>query len=270
VNCAQFSDVGFMAEEMNAWIDITSPKGKRFVSLALDISALVLRDIYSVQVKKADCHRRRNLRDPVLTKLFMRGFSLYQSTMILARRGLASDAANMCRGLLDLAFKFFAIQRHAESLLVYIAEDQHFQLMLAKNVAKFPELYAGTSTTKGDLERLILELKERIKESGHETPLRISEWADRAQMESTYRVVYSLLSSHTHSGVRSLEQLVVIDEDDDMEALKFEGEVSELVLSVAADHMIILCEGFAEEFGLDWKAPLAGFRERLRAVTTEP
>src|SRR5688572_6928117 len=100
-----FAEHGFMADEMALWLDKTSTGGRQHVELALRISTEILNTIYQVQIPRADCHRRVYQRGPVLAGLFMRGFSLYQATYILARRGMAVDAGLTCRGLLDVAFK---------------------------------------------------------------------------------------------------------------------------------------------------------------------
>lgn len=257
-----------MADEMAVWIDTVSPPGQHHLRLAFDISSHILHHIYSVQIRKTDCHNRRDDRGPVLAALFMRSFSLYQATFLLARRGMASDSALTCRGLLDSAFKFLAIRRDVMALNVYIAEDKHHRLKLIKNLLKQPELLPASASVTA-LEETCRKLKEEVDDSDHKRPWHISEWAQRAEMIAAYRTAYAMLSADTHSSPRSLSRMLVVDADNDLEAMAFEGGVEPWALATATDFILILCRGFSDEFNLRWHGFVESSRDRLQKLLPE-
>lgn len=255
-----FAQLGFMAVEMADWMARWTPRGPAYLALAHDMSRFFFENLYKIPVRRRDCHGRRVDRDSVVVLLGARGFSLFQSTVLLSARGMAADAAITCRGLIEINFRVAAIQRTQEALGCYIAEDEHHRRGTIKNLLKLKNLPQKELTR---LSQTLSEVEASIARSGHRTPLKVSEWAALANMESTYRTVYGHLSSHTHTGVRTLEPMVIVTEGSDPDELTFEPEFDESLLLGAIEYTLILCEALANEFGLHWEPEIAPLRSRF-------
>lgn len=261
---AHFQQAGFLADEMQEWAAAHSPRAARHMRLANDISVFVQSRIYYVHIRRKDCHQRREYRQPIVALLFMRGMSAFQAGILLAQRGMPAEAGTACRSLLDLVFKCYAIERDPSALPIFMAEDEHYRLRLCRNLLKHPELYQG-AVTEAELRERIATIKKTIEEMEHHKELPMAEWARMAGMESSYRTVYAYFSSYVHTGVRTLENMTVI-EDDVLEELKFEPVVSESIFSCANEYVLFLCQAMAREFGLDWDEQLTRFRATLEEL----
>jgi hypothetical protein len=255
-----FAQLGFMAVEMADWMARRAPRGSAYLALASDISRFFFEHLYKIPVRRRDCHGRNVDRDSVVVLLGVRGFSLFQSTVLLSARGMAADAAITCRALIEIIFRLAAIQRTQEALAYYIAEDEHHRRGTIKKLLK---LNAVSDEELVRLRQTLGEVEAAIARSGHRTPLKVSEWAALADMESTYRTIYGYLSSHTHTGVRTLEPMVIITEGSDPDELAFEPQFDESLLLAALEYILILCETLAYEFGLHWEPQIAPLRARF-------
>src|SRR5690348_8737477 len=108
----KFQDLHFLSDEIADFAAGKSPRAARHIRLAFDLVSFVQSKIYEAPLLKTDCHGRPVHQGPVVGALFMRGISLYEGAILLARRGMAYEAGVLCRALIDLLFKCMAIQRH--------------------------------------------------------------------------------------------------------------------------------------------------------------
>jgi Family of unknown function (DUF5677) len=230
-----------------------------------DVVRFVQSRIYTVRIWRADCHRRREPKGPLVSMLVLRAMSLYSGVSIVAQRGLGPESAVLCRSILEVLFKCLAIVNAPEAALIYLAEDEHYRLGLVKNLLKHPEFYKDF-TTETELRAALAKVQKAIKDSGHEKAISIKAWAEYGDMIGMYRTAYADLSNAVHVGVRRLEPMFVMDAGGQLESFAFEPYVDERVLVCATESVIILCKAFAWQMGLDFTDDLDPFLRRLKEL----
>ncbi len=257
-----FEEYGFLADELADWAASRSPRVARHIALAFDVSRFIQSRLYKIGIPRADCHERRARQEPIVVTLALRGIALFQGVFLLARRGMAVEAAIMCRSLLDLLFKCVAIPRQQEALLTYMGEDEHYRLTLARNLLQHPELFEG-HTTAERLRIVIKQLKHRIRKSGQKRQLSMRKWAQHADMLQWYRTIYAQLSNFVHAGVRNLEPMFILDENRELDCFAFEPHFDETTLTCATEAVLILWATLERELGRYQSDELLRFRDRL-------
>ncbi len=141
--------------------------------------------------------------NPLIVSLFVRGLQSLQGAILLAERGLATEAAIITRSVLETMFYLGALRRD-DTFAEELRQD-HIK-RLSKNAQEFLKLVERDGQAE-DHEQLKDDLKVLRDREGPGQEIAVLRVADRAERRADYDTSYRHLStSAVHTTVKALGQ----------------------------------------------------------------
>jgi len=98
-----FPDAGFLSDQMNTWAANARERHAPWIALALRLNARAMIGLYAAEPKKLE------ERQVLAATMFGRTVQSYQATLLLAVRGMASDARTLVRAASESAIALAGI-----------------------------------------------------------------------------------------------------------------------------------------------------------------
>lgn len=207
------SNQGFLAPEISGVIQQVHTVHSELFVFCERLNELAHRSLFSAKVN------RNNLRELVLSTLVHKAMTAYQGAIVVAERGMHSEARILLRTLLEVTFKAVAIAKNPDAVREYVGENVFQQRRLIRNFKKLSPELRGSSDSY-ELDQAEAALTAQITAEG--IVERKTFWyAEQAAMEDFYRSAYSLLSETVHVSVGQLESLLNVDAKGVLSGLKY-------------------------------------------------
>lgn len=207
------SNNGFLGPEISGIVQHVRAAHAEIFSFCDRLNELAHRSLFSAKVD------RHNIRELVLSTLIHKAMTAYQAVVIVAERGLPSEARVLLRTLLEVTFRAGAIAKNPDAARQYVSEDVVRRSKLIRRFKRLSPDLQG-SANAAELDQVLEVLTARIRAE------RITErstlwYAEQAGMEDFYRSAYSLLSEAVHVSIGQLESSLHLDEKGDLLGLTY-------------------------------------------------
>ena len=187
--------------------------------------------------------------------LFARVLTSFQSTYILAERGLMADARTVIRAATETAFVLAALSINAAVLESLELRHHYFRRKLhsvwlndpAARATMIPEQITALEKDIAEIDRDYPNVKDMRGD-----PINVASLADQAGLLSVYNAVYRVTSTDAaHTSITALERHVRTDASGNIQSMVVGPEVGDLAI-----------EASTELFGI------LAFRDELRECKT--
>lgn len=212
---------GFLSSDLDDFKVKISERFPRHYKAVIDANSFAQHLQYEIEIQKTNT-------DQILGAiLYARTISTYQAFIIVSQRGMINQSKMLLRCMLDSLFPLVAIQKNKGYSKELIDSDEHDKL---KNLNKL----LNYRTRQGDNEDSLLELKLKIESAksiikDHVIKrITYEKNAQKAGLQDWYDTLYSVLSITLHSTTRSLQDNIVIGNNNEIECLKNEPEMEDL------------------------------------------
>jgi hypothetical protein len=141
---------------------------------------------------------RKSIKNLAMNALAAKSLELYQSSIILLRKGCIPATKAICRALIETVYKLCAIQLKKEGINLYIHQEKCTRLQKLRRLREYKQRYPN-SPTPPDIELVFNKLKnEKPKKTDPHV------WASLAEMEDFHDIYYQVMSDDTHANIESL------------------------------------------------------------------
>jgi hypothetical protein len=192
--------IGFLSGDIGTWIEKHRQENKEYFDLSEGLNELSQSLMLQLEPKKD------KEQEVIVSLLYCRVISHFQGVIILAERGMTSEARSIIRGLLDAVFACCALAKNQELVKDFINDDLCQRLKIVNSFMSLPkDVKRRHKTSNSKLKALAKEIQQEIDEKSVK-PLTSEFLAQKAGMQGHYHTMFSLLSSSTHSRARDLER----------------------------------------------------------------
>jgi hypothetical protein len=141
---------------------------------------------------------RTSVKNLTLNALAAKSLELFQSSIILLRKGCIPAAKITCRALIETVYKLCAIQLANEGIDLYIRQAKYTRLQKLRGIQKYKQKHSDSRIAPGIESEIDVLSKERPKKTDPH------EWASLAKMEDFHNLYYQGMSDETHANIESL------------------------------------------------------------------
>ena len=261
---ASFSVAGFLGKHVEGDIPtIRSANGDWFL-LAEDLNLLLQttasRAVRQVQATYAS-------PEGTATRLLFRTCSALQGVVILAERGLATEALSLARGLWENTYLMVQLARNPKAALDALADDFH----------ESRRLQALQIVGSGLAKSVPKEIEERVVSASKVAPkktLPFKRFSREAQLEKTYVRYQAISNDALHVSDTSLHRTVLTTADRERWEYREGFVVPEDIghaLNVTIEAGIAVGFGYCEVISFpELSSGLAALADRLHAIDAPP
>jgi Family of unknown function (DUF5677) len=264
---------GFLSPELSAWTAKHRSENPRWFELAEALNRI-------------GCSLQRGLTIPaddnhmfLAALLFMRGLSSFQASVLLAERGMTTEARTLARSCFESVFCLGAVCTDPAFPDRFIRDDSERRQKLARALLKLPPESSGL---EAEHEAKLRNFLASQAESGIDpAPLVIADAAVRAGMTGVYDMFYRGLSNDAaHPSVTALNRHVEANENGVVVGLRAGPDVSDVKDTLAATctaaiYMVnclrekIADQAHGQEFGAAWELYKQLIREFEKELPTD-
>ncbi len=255
-----FNERGFLGTAITDFVASIEKRHSELLSLCYQANELAQTTKHEFAVNNTDGQQL------LAMTVFLRVLNGFQSTVLLARMGLRTDAQVVARGTLEALFVLKLLCEEKSFVPEYVKSDKANQLKLFRvaAVSNNPNL---AEITKIATPEAIAKLKEEVDGQNCE-PIVAEDVARRAQLYHMYETEYRMLSLETHASPRSMEKLVEIGTNGEVVGFRSQptDEDIEMVLTIAVRTLLVALLCTTKLFGIDRNkdiASLDGMWKRL-------
>ena len=206
-------------------------------------------------LRDRDVPRHENQRLTIAI-LFVRAHKSFQSSLLLAERGLISDARVVLRGAVEGAIAINALANDGAFLDQLIEAHYYNQRKTARLILNDPIYRAGHSPEQiAQMEATVLDVDAREKAVG---PRKFGDpnWADVASKhcKDLYQTLYRLFSADgTHTTINAIHRHVTYDANEKITDLKVGPDTSSLIETIMAACLMFIwaADPFVRAFDLN-------------------
>ena len=241
---------------------------KAWFDYALDLNRLGFGMLRGVETSRSDN------RLIALNALFVRVHHSFQSALILAERGLITDARAVLRSGVESAIAINALAKDASFVDQMIEAHHRSQRTRARTgLYKFPDLFS--TEDKVGMTEAIADAEAYQPANGKElTDIKWEQVADKHCPE-LYQLLYRDLSSDgAHATINVLQRFLVVDLSEQITAFKvapdIEGDTKELIEALKTATLLFTWSAmpYADLNGLS--DAMAAITERMQQFATLP
>ncbi len=142
---------------------------------------------------------RTSPKNLTMNAMAAKSLELFQSSVILLRKGCIPAAKITCRALIETVYKFCAIQLANDGIDLYIRQEKSTRLQKLRGIQKYKQKHPGSGVGLGIESEIDVLTKEKPKKT---EPY---EWASLAKMEDFHNLYYQKMSDDTHANIESLD-----------------------------------------------------------------
>ncbi len=222
-----FSQDGYLSpeiEQLSRTLRNTEPY-RQWFNFADELNRFGIGILDNLQVPRHDQQR------VTICALFVRAHQSFQAALILAGKGMLSDARVVLRSAVEGAIAMHAIAK--DSTFIERLEEAHHaderQLAnLVLNTPDYKKFFSENEITK--MERTTRNITEL--EKAREGNLRRINWADEASKycKDLYNLLYRLLSSNgTHTNITTISRFLSFDNQNTLAEIKIGPDIIDMV-----------------------------------------
>jgi len=139
-----------------------------------------------------------SVKSMVMNALAAKSLELFQSCVILLKKGCIPASRVVCRALIETVYKLCAVLLSSDGIDAYVCQEKACRLNKLKNIQKYKQKYPNAKIAPG--------IESEIETLSKEKPAKIEphKWASMAQMEDFNHLYYQGMSDDTHANIESL------------------------------------------------------------------
>lgn len=252
-----FKTDGFLSDELSCFERQITDRYSVQLDFAIEVNRIAQEIIGTLQIDRHD------LGGVLMGTLLTRQAEAFQAFLILVTKGLLFQAQIILRSIAESMFVVGAISKEETFAgdFIPILRDHMSRLKFARALRSYHERKGSSNE---DLDNLIKELEVMVKESEYDEseeranrrtlqPFSTEKIARIAQMEDVYDTTYRRTSLAVHTSPTSLNETFVVDENNEVEALKYEPKMDDLEIWLFSAIEMTLCtlHQMTEHFSLD-------------------
>lgn len=201
--------------------------------------------------------------------LYRRLVSSAEAVLLLAERGMHTEALVLRRSTMEALFVLGALWQQPELVSVYVDNDTHRRRDIYKNIRKASATVRnnlGSTLIIDDLDPMIRDLDQQTKGKRY---LSVEQFAQAAGLHDHYLTDYCLLSEAAHHVARDLERNIGARTDDSIEAILWGPEREEpfRLLFPTIDHLMMATFVMNKLFKLNIKRQLDQISAKSRVLS---
>lgn len=193
------SELGFLSPEVDESEKQLVTTYRELFDLSERLSKLLIGLLRDAELDHA------SVRNMTINALAARSLELFQSSVILLKKGCIPGSRVLCRALIETVYKLCAIQLTVDGIDRYVDQEKKVRLQKLKSIQKYKQRHPNSGIAAGiEAEIDILSRENRRKTEPHE-------WASLAQMDDFNDLYYQAMSDDAHGNIESLSHY--FDED---------------------------------------------------------
>jgi len=265
IETIDLDDEGFLSPGISTWIEQIRQENSEWFELAWKLNRIGQRQLVAL-MKVTGMDTQKFLS----ALLFMRGLQNAQSAVMLAERGMTSDALALARSIFEAVFRLDALHRNKDFVSRFVRDDMDRR---SKLVRVFLDGNVGTRTFDATETARLNRFLDEARSSGPTLP--IFDGAKGATLHQFYDGFFRGISDDlVHASLATLRRHVRMDDKGHFAGFQWGPDVLHVADALRATafgwaHLITLSH---EIFGED--APMPGFEqcwaEYQRLVTEMP
>ncbi len=186
------SELGFLSPEIEESETAIATTYCDFFDLSERISRLFVQLLQETNIDHT------SQKSTAINALAAKSLELFQSSVIMLRKGCIPAARILCRALIDTVYKLCAITLASDGIDRYISQEKRTRLQKLKCIQKYKQKYPKS----GIAPCIEAEIDKLSRENSVET--KPHEWASLAQMNDFHNLYYQGMSDDTHGNIESL------------------------------------------------------------------
>ncbi|MFJ1257142.1 DUF5677 domain-containing protein [Cupriavidus sp. CuC1] len=186
------SQLGFLSPEVDAREGELLAAYRNVFDVSERLSKLFVRLLREAELD------RTSVRAMTMHALGARSLELFQSSIILLRKGCIPPARVLCRAMIETAYKLCAIQLASDGIDRYVSQENSTRLQKLRNIQKYKQAYPRSGVAAGIEAEIDVLSKEKPKKTEPH------EWASLAKMDDFHNLYYQGMSDDTHANMESL------------------------------------------------------------------
>lgn len=248
---------GFLDEEVAVWITKHRKENQALFDLCGRLNQYAQQTLYRLSVHP------NNIREILVSSLFVRALSTYQASVLTCERGMVAETQVLLRTLLEILFRLVAIAKSHNIAKAFVLEDERHR---RKFIGKFQKLGSDIQEAHGNpyLTDLLNTINQRIADQ--DIKELTTEWfAQKAGLDDFYNSAYAIFSGSVHVNVRDLEDILVTDSEGNITSLRYGPDVHGLapLLVTAAECLIFIVIAVGDLFSIETKNDCTSFHKQL-------
>lgn len=207
-----FNESGFLGVQAFEIESDVYQNNKKLFKFAFEVNSFMNQNMYKLDVDS------NNIQELTVACLFIRIMNSYQSTLLLARKGLVSDAKAMLRILIETLLLQKACAEDKQFAVEYIKSSEARRLKLM-NIIKNDENKVFKDFIEPNSAEEMARLKEYVELEKIPDEYKAFELAKKTNLTSIYDYAYRSLSNEVHISPNTLEKYIVINNYGEIEGL---------------------------------------------------
>jgi hypothetical protein len=221
---------GFLSPEIAPWIDKHRSENRAWFSLAMNLNSVAQQLWLAVPSTIAQWLAVPSEEAIWAACLFIRGLSSFQSTVLLAERGMTQDARTTARSCFETVFCLGALLKNRDFLGKFEKANLHNKKTFAN-----ASLEGGVKLDPGVSEKLIQFLDDFKRSGENAKPLIWKEVANSAGLGNVYDVYYRGLSNDAaHPSLIALKRYCDVDENNEFKGFHWGPDVKDVEATLMA------------------------------------
>jgi hypothetical protein len=216
---------GYLSQDIGKWIAKHRAEHATTFALADRLSRVGQQVMLGAEVSKGDD------RALLILLFFARALSSFQGALLLAERGMTSEAQTLARSCLESAFFLGATAADASFADRLASSHTEYHKKRATWLTSREPVVTGLSPEQLDELRRLLDILAATPAAS----LQIKQAAETAHMLEVYETVYRDLSNRAaHPTLDSLRRHIELDDHDSLVALRFGPETKDVPETILA------------------------------------
>lgn len=186
------SELGFLSPEVSEDEQQLTTNYHELFNLSERLSKLFVRLLKDAPLDHT------SVRNMAMNSLAAKSLELFQSSIILLRKGCIPAARVLCRAQIETVYKVCAIQLAPDGIDRYINQAKSTRLQKLRTVCKYKQKHPKSGIAPGIEAEIDTLTKEKPKKTEPH------EWASLAQMDDFHHLYYQGMSDDIHGNIESL------------------------------------------------------------------
>jgi len=172
-----------------------------------------------------------SVQNMAMNSLAAKSLELFQSSVIMLRKGCIPAARILCRAQIETVYKVCAIKLVPDGIDRYIKQEKHTRLQKLWSIQKYKQKHSNSRIAPGIESEIDTLSKDKHKKTEPH------EWASLAQMDDFHNLHYQRMSDDTHGNIESLNHYF---DEDSSHIMNFGPTDKGLTIVVAACHRTLV------------------------------
>lgn len=251
-----FNTNGFLGTQINTVISDITNEFSEWFAICEEINT------YSYKIRERLDIKSLDIRNIIIGCLYLKIHHAFQSSVILSKYGMNSEAKIITRTALESLFYLSATVNQPDFYKVFVDADSVSRSKFFTKIKKVPDIINAVQ------DNLLLDALEGLKERNKDNKLnelKLSEVAEKALMIDDYNSLYSILCNDVHPNIRNLESRYLLIENDEIKAFNCTPSTIDikLILYTTCCTLIKTLACLDDNYNLNIKSNLELFSQRL-------